>query len=192
MHAKLQGFLVRALRGALVAVAAVAVFYALVIAPARAEVRGRLLRAGNHLLRYEHARTQDAPRTFYVNGVPMELSAGISDRPPSEVLDYFEAHCNDSAGVLRTGMLAPAHNVTAPAAVPGGSPERDKLLEWKSTMRDDDGERGFVACVASAGGITPESLAARAQAYVSGGGDISALGGMRYIYATRRAGSSPS
>jgi len=177
----------RAARTALVVAASAVVFYALVIAPARAEVREQLLRAGSQLLRYEHAKIQDAPRTFALNGSFMQLSAGVTERSLGEVLDYFESHCNaSSAEVVHQGLGALVPATPAPTPRHGRKPA-DETLTWESTMRAQGETQGFVACVAADGGISPDALVARAKRYVDSG-DISALGGMRYVYATRHKG----
>lgn len=139
---------------------------------ARAQVTESLLGLGPQMMAYAGARSQDAPRDLVLNGEVIRFSSGTADRTADEVLDFFEARCAESDGGLHEQVLA-VHQAR-PGVVPE-PPDRGMAL------REDNGRRGYVACIDFGSSIGFAELTARIERYRQSG-DVSDIGEMRYVF----------
>jgi hypothetical protein len=158
---------------------AVVYVIALVLAArqAAAEVDELMLGLGAEMLRFPDS-TQDEARTVQLNGVPIQMMTGITDRPIDEVLAYFEARCQEHDG----GVSDAVRRILDQRNELGVAPS-----DVDTTLTMNTGTRGFVACLDPGEGAdlsTSESLLDRAQRALETG-RIGELGHLRYIYAER-------
>lgn len=140
---------------------------------ARAQVGEALRGLGPQMMAYAGARSQDAPRDLVLNGEVIRFSSGTADRTAAEVLDFFEARCAQADGGLYEQVLA-VHQ-----AQPDVVPAPD---ERGMALREDDGTRGYVACIDFGSSIGFGELTARIQRYGQSG-DVGEIGAMRYVFA---------
>ena len=132
---------------------------------------------GIEMLRYQGAERQEAPRTLHLNGQSIRVSVGVAPEPFSEVLDFYEGRCRARSGSLNDEVRAFHER----------APESPEIAEsWLDTvLREEGDERGFVACIDTGSpNETTESLAAKADR-MRAQMDLSEIGDMRFIYATR-------
>jgi hypothetical protein len=139
---------------------------------ARAQVGESLMGLGAQMMAYADARSQDAPRDLVLNGEVIRFSSGTADRTADQVLDFFEARCASSDGGLYEQVRA-VHE--AQPDVVSAPPERGMAL------REDDGARGYVACIDFGSSIGFGELTARIDRYGESG-DVSDIGEMRYVF----------
>jgi hypothetical protein len=146
---------------------------------ARAQVGERLLGLGIEMLRYEGGR-QEAPRTLELNGQPIRLATGHAPHGVTEVLDYYEQKCLERDGRFAEQIAELTDG--DPAIV---EPE-SRLMD--ATLREEDGTRGFVACLDSGSGeeMTPEDVVARLERFRQTL-DLSEFGEMRYVVAEEKS-----
>lgn len=150
----------RAIRVALVA-GVLSVALILLRQPMEADASQTMMSLGAGLV--SDATAPDA-RSFRLNGAHLFLQTETRSEPLPTLLDEFEKDCTGET----TG--------DAPPAV---------------AFRGGDDRRGFVACALAGLDLQrPEALVAAARAYLAGGGDLGALGGLRFAYAEHRAGRS--
>ena len=139
---------------------------------ARAQVGEALMGLGPQMMAYAGARSQDAPRDLVLNGEVIRFSSGTADRTAGEVLDFFEARCAESDGGLYEQVRA-VHEAQ-PDIVPAPS---DRGM----ALREDNGARGYVACIDFGSSIGFGELTARIDRY-GRSGDVSDIGEMRYVF----------
>lgn len=139
---------------------------------------------GEHMLRYGQALHQTSPEELNINGSRFLLSTGSAEASVDEVLNDFHAKCN-----LRNGQL---HDQWAEVAAARGVEvshyNYNSLLD--GVFRGTDGRRGVLACLETGPArLSPELLLERGRRAIQTG-DLSQLGGLRYVFVT--PGSSPS
>lgn len=139
---------------------------------ARAQVGESLMGLGEQMMRYADARAQDAPRDLVLNGETIRFSSGTADRTADEVLDFFEARCAESDGGLAAQVRA-LHE--ARPDVVGAPPDRTM------TLRDDNGRRGYVACIDFGSSMSFTELGERLARF-NQTGDVNDIGEMRYVF----------
>lgn len=145
----------------------------------RADLNEMMLGLGGELMRYEGARQQGEAHALTLNGAVLEVSSGMSERSLSAVLDDFEARCAAHDGQLGR-QIEDAERQAAESGVEGFSVESSVL---DATMREDDGQEGYVACFDMGDGPrSPDDILARVEDFVATG-DLSRVGGLRYVYA---------
>ena len=142
---------------------------------ARAQLSESLMNLGADMLRYEGAEHQQAPRTLVLNGQPIHVATGHTRHPIDQVLDYYETRCNEHDGRLGEQLEAALERTSNFTTV------NTKLLD--ATLRQEDDEHGFVACVDSGEGeLSIPSFVERMQAFMQSM-DLSDVGNLRYVYA---------
>ncbi len=152
-----------------------AVGTALVARHVRAEASEMMMGLGGQMMQYASADMQDEPRALYVNGQHIGFGSGHArERSVTEVLDFFEARCRQRDGrfVEAIGDLASATEIGTP--------------DWSlidGTMRESDETGGYVACFdMGAEAVGPQGLLTRLSSFLDSG-DLSDVGGLRYVYA---------
>lgn len=148
--------------------------------PMRARGERAMLYVGQQMLRYADAIAQDEPRVVYFNGTTIWLSAGYTDRPLAEVMDFFAGHCSPG-GDLTDDLAAFQRGEPVPETGDSGD---DGVLPFGGAMRGGNERQAFVACLDGAA-LSAEGLVGRAKAFVHSG-DVGALGSMRYVYGETR------
>ncbi len=141
---------------------------------ARAQVGEVLFGMGEEMLRYEGAHRIDAPRTLVLNGQPIRLASAVTRHDLDRVLDWYEARCTEHDGELGEQIRE----------IVEGNPEIDDVDSslFDATLREQDGGRGFVACLdTGTERLDVESLAERFEKFRRSL-DVSELGDLRYIY----------
>lgn len=139
---------------------------------ARAQVSETLMSLGEQMMHYADARTQDAPRDLVLNGETIRFSSGTAERSASEVLDFFEERCAESDGGLPEQVRA-LHE--ARPDLIDAPPDRGMAL------REDNGKRGYVACIDFGSAIGFAELGERIARF-GRSGDVGDLGKMRYVF----------
>lgn len=140
---------------------------------ARAQLSDRLMDLGGRMMVYAEARHQDAPRDLVLNGETLRFSSGTTGHTTQQVLDYYEARCAEVDGSLTQQMqaLRDAH------------PEVDREVPRAPTMREDDGLRGYVACLDMGDEeVSLDDLIERIGTY-GRTGDVAAIGEVRFVFA---------
>jgi len=164
-------------RGALVVAFAGAVAGGWVYHSARAQMDETLLGLGEHMMIYEHAAHQDAPRDLVVNGQTIKLSSGTTTRSMDDVLDFFEARCAEADGdvALQMAQLSADFPDVSDAPPPSSLP----------TLREQGGRNGYVACFDMGdASIEVTEVLRRIRAY-NRTGDVAEIGDMRYVFVER-------
>lgn len=121
---------------------------------------------------------EDAPpgpaRALVVNGQALSFVTGTTDKSVDQVLDFYQARCrsrdgrfSDQLGELqRAGAVFPDVD--------------DGLLD--GTMRDDNGQKGFVACFDMGPEAVPVAELTRRISEFAESGDVSRIGRFRYMF----------
>ncbi len=147
----------------------------------RAQVSESFMSMGAEMLTYEGADHQSAPRTLELNGQAIKLATGRAPHSLAHVLDYYESRC-----MQRDGRFAEQI-----AEITEGDPqfvlERSRMLD--PTMREEDGHKGFVACLDTLSDerLEVEGFAERARRFQSSL-DLSDIGELRYVYGEEHDG----
>jgi len=144
---------------------------------ARAQMDETFFGLGEHMMLYEYAAHQDAPRDLVINGQTIKLSSGTTTRSMGEVLDFFEARCADSDGeiALQMAQLAADHPEVTDEVAPSDLP----------TLREQGARTGYVACFDMGdASIEVTEVLRRIRAY-NRTGDVAEIGDMRYVFAER-------
>jgi hypothetical protein len=153
-------------------------FLSLVVASTRAEVNEMMMDLGARMMRYAHARAQDRPRTLLVNGLALRFASGTTGRSVPEVLDDFHARCRQNSG-----RLAEQIETIIRRGRGGLDSSRGGLPD--GTLRYGTRDRGFVACLAlGTGEVSPQEILQQVNRFLQAG-DLSFLGGLRYVMAER-------
>jgi hypothetical protein len=149
---------------------------------ARAQMSEAFMSLGVEMLRYDDVERQGETRTLHLNGQEIELATAITRHPLERVLDFYESRCKEHDGRFAEQIEELARG----AAVPGeldGSP-------FDATLRSEDGNRGFVACLDTGDErLEPEGVIARYERFKESL-DISDMGDLRYIYAEESDGTT--
>lgn len=133
---------------------------------------------GGEMLRYSGADQQDAQRTLVVNGLRIRVGSGGTPGAPRQVLDEFQARCR------QRGIRFDAHP-SAQAAVAAHRLPFASNLPLDGVLRLDDGDRGYLACLDTAGReVSPDELLQRARRFLADG-DLSHLGELRFAMVER-------
>ncbi|UJR82147.1 hypothetical protein [Sandaracinus amylolyticus] len=140
---------------------------------ARADLDEVMLGFGAETMHLAEARQQSAPTALSINGAEILVSSGMDDRELDAVLDVFEARCRASDGHLHAQLERAGETEVAA----GG---------WlDGTLREDDDDRGYVACLdLGPEDVEPSALLERVQRFVDTG-DLAAIGELRYVFAER-------
>ncbi len=148
---------------------------------AEAQLSEGLLDLGGRMMRYSDAETQSAPREVVLNGQVMHLSSGVAAGSVESLLDRFEARCDAADGELMEQL----------AQLQAEHPEADGVEGLRSpTLRRDDGERGYVACLdLGPESVTATELVERLHRY-GDTGDVAEVGEARYVFAEESGGST--
>lgn len=149
--------------------------------------RGRSLElaesVGAQLMRFAGAERQDEPRQLVVNGMILHVSSGAAERSVGEVLDHFERTCRRrvSDGFVSAASLA---GVSGPAVPAASSPE-GRGAAWVPVERQEDAERGLVACLDPMGReLSPAAVLGALERFLETG-DLAAVGELRLVFARR-------
>lgn len=133
---------------------------------------------GGEMLRYSGADQLDAQRTLVVNGLRIRLGSGGTRSTPRAVLDEFHARCRQRGVAFDAPLSAQAAGAARRLPFAGALP-------LDGVLRLDDGERGYVACLDSAGRrFSPDELLQRTRRFLADG-DLSHLGELRFAMAER-------
>jgi hypothetical protein len=147
----------------------------------RADLDEAMLGFGAEMMRLDRARQQSEPAPLTINGARVSVSSGMSDASVDEVLDEVEARCRARDSHLGA-QLEPGGEHGAVLAAEAGI-ENAGVLD--STLRESDGERGYVACLdMGPDDVGPEEILARVERFLESG-DISDIGHLRYAFAER-------
>ena len=140
---------------------------------ARAQMDENLFSLGAQMMAYDQADHQDAPRDLVLNGQVMRLSSGMTSRPTTDVLDFFEERC-----VAADGNLALQFE-----QLRLDYPDVEMDFPDQPTLREDDGRNGYVACL----DLGPSSVSAAELADRIGRfgntGDVAEIGDVRFVFA---------
>ncbi len=146
---------------------------------AKADITEILMGMGPEIMRYDEARSQDAPRTLYLNGARVRFASGMTDRPVHTVLDFYERKCAQRGGQLDAQLREMI------ALQPGAAAETVDTSEIDGTLREETERRGFVACLDLGDDrVDPQGLLGRFTEFLDSG-DLSRVGHMRYVFAER-------
>lgn len=157
------------------------VLFVLLLVPlvhqARAALDGRFLEFGASMMRYSDAFRQDDPRPLRINGQQLFMSVGTTDDTVEEVLSAYESRC-----MARDGRTADAIHA---ASGRKGLPKDMDLRLFDGTLRHDEEDRGFVACLdMGEERVGVMDLLARIDRFFASG-DISDVGRLRYVFAEK-------
>src|SRR5262249_4743435 len=115
---------------------------------AKANVSELLLSVGEQVLVYDDALHQDRPRALLINGERMYVRSGLTSHPIGRVLDYYESRCKERDGQFEEQVR---EAVGRDLKVAG----HDRSF-FDGTIREQDGDRGFVVCLdLGEGRVTP-------------------------------------
>jgi hypothetical protein len=143
----------------------------LTLRAARAQIREGLHGFGAELMNWQPARLHSTPRRLSLNGLELGLVTASTREGVGEALDRFQALCRKRGGV------------SVPESV------REKLPEGlDGTLRQDSEREGFLACLDTGAPLSLDELAGQLEAF-SQGGDLKAIGELRYVFA-RRSGDT--
>ncbi|MBX3250766.1 MAG: hypothetical protein KF901_26540 [Myxococcales bacterium] len=146
---------------------------------ASAEVDELMMGLGAEMLRFPDS-TQGRVRELRLNGAPIQMMTGVTDKSLDEVLAYFEARCQEHDGGV-------AETVRGLLEAEGADALGLDARAMDTTLVANYGNRGFVACLdpgERADLRESESLLARARRALESG-KIGDLGHLRYLYAER-------
>lgn len=135
---------------------------------------GRQLDAAGGLL--------SAPRTVSVNGAIVNLTVALTDQSPEEVLDRYEAICEEHPELSSYAMSDIAGALRG--ARPGGLPVA-KLP--RGVLRSEAHGVGAITCFAGDRPFSLAELPARLRAFEASG-DLSAIGHLRSVF-VKKAGA---
>jgi len=156
-------------------VALTAVFGAIQVRSARAEVKNRTVEMGRQMLQLANATQHDVNRINF-NGQPMFLGSSLATDSPKSVLDRYEGYCNDN-------RAQPAESWRELATKPGDKDKKESGTSILNTgiMRSGTDQEGTVVCFTKGA----ESKASTSEAFKTFAetGELGALGGLRYVYA---------
>jgi hypothetical protein len=151
------GVLARILALVAIAAAMTALYTCSQIRHAKAEIDTALRDVGTGLYAVETRRGFDLPpRTITINGADVTLRSTTVAGPLAGALDAAQARCNGA----------------------------DALID--PSLREDDGEVGYVACFDRAAGLGPIDFYRAARRFLDDG-DLSGLGAFHYTYARATA-----
>lgn len=146
-----------------------AISFVLTYRYARAQVDESLIGLGSELMRYDGAWQTSEKHTIELNGAQLYMQSGLTDDAPSEVLDHFQSRCEMRD--MNLGAELAAHGIV-------DAPEDAE----HPTLRADDGQTGYVACLDSGGvDLTLAMLMQRLELYAANG-DLAQLGDLRYVF----------
>lgn len=144
---------------------------------AKADIHEVMLGFGAQMMRFDDADRQGAPREMWINGQRMMFATASTRHSLRTVLDYYEGRCMQRDGDFAAEIARIAQAEAPHAALP----DRKSM---DSTMRFENGRRGFVACVdMGANRVTFDQLSQKLQDF-SRSGDLADVGHLRYVYAT--------
>lgn len=139
---------------------------------ARAQVSESLWDLGAQMMRFADAREQDAPRDLLLNGQVLRFSSGTAVRSADEVLDFFEGRCHEVDGGIEEQLQAlRAERPSVFTREPPSSP----------VLREDNGRRGYVACVDFGASLNVTELGERLARF-NETHDVGDIGDMRYVF----------
>jgi len=179
-RAKMVGGFARAF---LVALGLTGAMGVLAFRTARADVGETTTKLGRDLLPLSDLI--ESGKEVMLNGESIFVSSNVVSEDVASVLDRFESHCLDNAGVIGDawGKLA---DLTPNAAK---MPEAERA-RWRKlgTVRAGNNKEGSVICLAR-GENSPEDLTT-ALVEFRRTEDLGSIGKLRYAYATRRNGQT--
>jgi len=147
---------------------------ALALRSGHAELSQTMMDLGAHLMRRSEGR--DGTRRLFLNGIGLRIVSGSSRSRVSGLLDRFQAGCRQNDGRLADQIAALLRRGRA------GLPEGRFGLP-DGTLRHQTRERGFVACLdLGRDALVPREILGRVNRFLRSG-DLSALGGLRYLMA---------
>jgi hypothetical protein len=123
----------------------------------------------------EHHLSGDLSTDAYkvsINGQTIDASSAETKRPMHEVLDYFQAQCNEDAQGLSdrlTHLQATVGAMPSTAGIPGFM-----------TVRREQQDRGFVFCMAADHKVSTQEQLRRIKSLGSSG-DFGRIGDVRYV-----------
>jgi hypothetical protein len=151
---------------------------------ARARAHEALLDVGSQLLHFTGGLPSDAPRTLRVNGAALHLASGHVDGPVSALLDAFHDRCRRAGSVLAP---EPASRTTASRSTRVDSGARPR---FEPVIRAAHGAAGYLGCLAfRPAELTAPDLLHAVRAFTEGG-DLAALGDLRFVWAMRDGGGT--
>jgi len=110
---------------------------------AEGQLAESLLGAGSQMMMLADAERQDTPREVLVNGQRVHFSSGVAPFGSREVLDRFEARCEEVDG----GVMSDIQRVmTEHGEDPRAAGRVERLGTVHPILRRDVGRNGFVAC----------------------------------------------
>lgn len=146
-----------------------------IVRRARADVQEVMLGVGAQMMHFNHADHHDAPRALFLNGQQIMLATASTHKTVDEVLDYYEARCKSRDGDFNADIDRAAR--TEHQEISAGS---EGLFD--TTLRDDKGDRGFVACLDTGRDhLTIQQVLDRIRNFTRSG-DVSDVGNLRYAY----------
>lgn len=141
---------------------------------------------GEHMLRYAQALHQTSPEELSINGSHFFISTGSVAANVDEVLNTFHAKCNQKNGQLHDQWA----EVAAQRGVEITSDNYNSLMD--GVFRGSDGRRGVIACLETGPArLSPDLLLERGRRALQTG-DLSLLGGLRYVFITPGSGPNTS
>ncbi len=147
---------------------------ALAVRSGRAELNRTLMDLGAQLMR--RAEGQGGARTLFLNGIGLKMVSGSSRSGVSRVLDRFQAGCRQNGGRLAEQIEALLRR-----GRPGLAQGAPGLPD--GTLRHQTPEQGFVACLdLGSDDLSPQETLERVNRFLRSG-DLSELGGLRYLMA---------
>lgn len=143
---------------------------------ARGQLAESLLGAGAQMMLISDAERQDAPRQMVLNGQRIQFSTGIAPYSVDDVLDRFEARCEQIDAELMEQL--------SETLAMHPDPEREARAASSSpVLRDENGGSGYVACLdLGSERVDTHALLQRFQRFERTR-DLHAIGDLRYVYA---------
>jgi hypothetical protein len=134
------------------------------------QVGEQLVSMGELLMQYDDANYQDQTRVLSLNGQPLRFSSGDTQRPLSDVLDYFETVCASRDG----GVLAHVETLRA-----------DHPSLESPVYRYDLPHEGVVACLDMGTEQMSIDMIRHRILRFNETQDLNDLGDIRYVYASQ-------
>jgi hypothetical protein len=152
-----------------------AIFSALSVRAARAELKVQSIAIGRQMLELARGSSHDLTAITF-NGEKMYLGSSVTDASPGAVLDRYADHCASDPGQPAAGWKDVLD--AAPAAAKPASP-----LDGRGLVRAGDDGEGSIVCFVRSG----ETKATAEEAFRSFAqtGELGAFGKLRYAYAKR-------
>jgi hypothetical protein len=176
--AKALGFLVKLGRAATVFTVLACLGLALIARSVRGEVGEKALGLGKDLAAF--ADLVSGSHQVMLNGETIYLSSTIADQDKREILDRFEAHCQEYSGGLfeEFAKLPKAKQDELAKKTP---------ITWGmrfGMVRNENDDEGMIVCIAQNGGGGVAGVVERLTRLTETW-DLAALGNLRYVFVRR-------